>query len=387
MTSFSRISLDEIKLDCRYYTGYKPCHRFDGCPNCPHYEARGEQILIIKLGAMGDVLRTKAILPALKRQNPKSWIVWLTNPGSESLVHDPMVNEVHALSVAGIEALKGREFSKIYCLDKDKEALSLSASLNGKKRYGFAPTPYNTVTVWNEASMYALRLGLSDELKFFENEKNAMEIVAEMCELPYAGEVYNLMIPEKACINAQKKWDAMGIPPGYPVVGLNTGCGPVFETKAWTKEGFSELVQLLNQAGIPAVLLGGPRERALHQELLQENLKMVGTLLFDSGNDNSLEDFFGLVDQCKLVVTADSLALHIAIALRKKVVTFFGPTCHQEVELFGLGEKFVTDFKCSPCYLKKCPHDISCMMALKAPTIFNLVKSVLGDEITPSTKQ
>lgn len=58
----------------------------------------------------------------------------------------------------------------------------------------------------------------------------------------------------------------------------------------------------------------------------------------------------GLIHQCHLIVTGDTLALHLAIALKKLVVTFFGSTCHQEIDLYGRGQKLIADVHCVPCY-------------------------------------
>lgn len=382
MTSFANIALAEIQFDCRHYSGYKPCHRHDGCPGCPHYAPRGEQILIIKLGAMGDVLRTKALLGPLKREHPTSWVVWLTDPGSEPLVRDPRVDEIRAFTPAGIGALEGRRFSRLLCLDKDPHAVALSRRLTAERRQGFAPTEYNSVTVWNEASLYALRLGLSDPLKFHQNEKTVPQIVCEMAELPYNGEEYGLEVSEAGRREAASiRGRIFGEPDAFRgrTIGLNTGCGPVFATKGWTVERMGELLAMLERRpDWRLVLLGGPRERRLHAELMSRAGRLAGRQVFDSGNDNSLEGFFGLVESLDAVLSADSLAMHVAIALRRPVIAWFGPTCHQEVDLYGRGEKIVTDFPCSPCYLKSCPKPVFCMDAMRAETVFAALERVLG---------
>lgn len=375
--TFATIGLDEIKLDCRHYTGYRPCGKRDGCPGCPHYAPRGEQILIIKLGAMGDVLRTKSILPGIKRRHPLSWIVWLTDPGSEPLVRDPLVDEIRAFTPAGIAALEGRHFARLACLDKDPHALAISARLTADLRQGFAPTPYNTVSVWNEGAMDALRLGLSDEFKFRLNRKTAPHIVHDMLGLEFRNDRFRLHVPEAARREARAILDRSEVPPDRPVIGLNTGCGPAFATKGWTVEGMVELIRLLADGSVSIVLLGGPREAPIHRELLSACSDQAGTELFDSGNLNPLETFFALVEACTLLVTSDSLAMHVATALDRGVVAFFGPTCEQEVDLHGLGEKIVTDFACSPCYLKTCDKSPTCMQALRGETVAAAVRRVL----------
>jgi heptosyltransferase-2 len=59
----------------------------------------------------------------------------------------------------------------------------------------------------------------------------------------------------------------------------------------------------------------------------------------DAGTDHALLDFAARVERCRLLVTSDSLALHMAVALGRRIVVFFAPTSAAEIELYGLGEK------------------------------------------------
>ncbi len=61
--------------DCRYFLGHKPCRFRCVCDGCVHYSPFGKRILIIKLAALGDVLRT------LRAIDPDCHITWLTEPG------------------------------------------------------------------------------------------------------------------------------------------------------------------------------------------------------------------------------------------------------------------------------------------------------------------
>ena len=71
-----------FRSDCRFFTGRSPCvfHKKEGmaCHNCPHYSPVGKQILIVKLGAAGDVIRTTPILRKLKEIHPDAVITWVT---------------------------------------------------------------------------------------------------------------------------------------------------------------------------------------------------------------------------------------------------------------------------------------------------------------------
>ena len=46
-----------------------------------------------------------------------------------------------------------------------------------------------------------------------------------------------------------------------------------------------------------------------------------------------------MIDACDLLVTSDSMALHMAIARGVRIVAFFAPTSAAEIELYGLGQK------------------------------------------------
>ena len=54
-----------VRIDCRLFRGDIPCSPGAICENCPDYEPMGKKILILKLGAIGDVLRTTPVLPEL----------------------------------------------------------------------------------------------------------------------------------------------------------------------------------------------------------------------------------------------------------------------------------------------------------------------------------
>ena len=119
-----------------------------------------------------------------------------------------------------------------------------------------------------------------------------------------------------------------------------------------------------HNAGI--LLLGSEPERARNEAIRQG----IGPAAVDTGANNSLHDFAGLIGQCDLVVTSDTLGMHLAIGLKRRVVALFGSTCHQEIDLFGRGVKVVTDFECSPCYLQTCPLKVTCMDDLSAVRVY-----------------
>ena len=77
-------------FDCRHFLGDRPCsfHKKEGvrCADCAYHDPVTTRILIVKLGAMGDVLRTTSIQPALVKQYERPHITWITAPASVDLL-------------------------------------------------------------------------------------------------------------------------------------------------------------------------------------------------------------------------------------------------------------------------------------------------------------
>jgi ADP-heptose:LPS heptosyltransferase len=74
-----------------------------------------------------------------------------------------------------------------------------------------------------------------------------------------------------------------------------------------------------------------------------------------------LQDYIVWVQSCRVLVTCESLGMHVALALRKRVVVLFGSTSWAEIELYGRGIKLVAQARCAPCYKARCPQPFYCM--------------------------
>src|SRR5579871_6745596 len=96
-----------INSDCRHFRGDIPCkpHKDHGvhCDGCDYYAPVSENILIIKLGAAGDVLRTTPLLTPLKKEHPNARIWWLTL--SPELVPASLVDRILKWNPESIELL------------------------------------------------------------------------------------------------------------------------------------------------------------------------------------------------------------------------------------------------------------------------------------------
>jgi heptosyltransferase-2 len=168
---------------------------------------------------------------------------------------------------------------------------------------------------------------------------------------------------------------ALGIDFNRPIVGLNTGAGGRWPLKQWREEGYVELVaRIARDHDAQFVLLGGPGERDRN-----ERLKAASTVkLLDPGCDNTVRHFGALVKHCDVVVTGDTLAMHLALALERRTVVLFGPTSAAEIELYDLGEKVVPDMQCLSCYKTSCDFVPNCMDLISTDMVEQAVRRQLA---------
>jgi len=350
-----------LKLDCRHYRGDRPCAAGvqGACPaRCSRHEPMGHRVLVIKLGALGDVIRTAALLPGLKERWPVSHITWVTRPaGVRMLAGHPLIDRLLPFDADTLCHLEYERFDLCLSLDKEPGPTALAMRVDARERRGIGLSPHGTTYPLNaECAAYFL-LGLDDDAKFRGNTKGYPQLLYEAVGLPWRGQRYTLHPGAAARRRAAAAWAALGVRGDEVVIGLNTGAGSVFANKTWPPERFVELARALRTRHPWRVaLLGGPDER-------ERNRRIAGACpgVLDTGTDHDEATFTALVGRCNVLVTGDTMALHVGVAQAVPCVVLFGPTCHQEIELYGHGTKLVTQLGCAPCYRRQCERSPTCM--------------------------
>jgi heptosyltransferase-2 len=338
----------------------------------------GFRILIIKLGAMGDVLRTTPILGALKKKYHPCHITWLVEEGSvELLKHNPNIDKILPFRPDSVLRLQVERYDLLINLEKIDSAIALAELVAAPVKLGFGMTSQGTLRTLNPESQYALRLGIDDGLKFFDNKKSYPQIIFEALKLPYNGEEYSLYLDSKDKNFAVALLANHGLDEKKTIVGIAPGAGHVFANKAWPASSYIELIdRLLDSRDVHVLLLGGEREKDANQ-IIRDGLR---NRIKDIGCDYSLNAYMGIVDQCDLLICGDTLPMHIGIALKKQVLAIFGPTCHQEIDLFGRGEKIFTSKKCAPCYKSKCDIPDNCMEQISVDEVYEKAEKLITEK-------
>ena len=363
-----------IKADCLYFRGDKPCKFKIICDGCPHYTAFPQKILIIKCRAQGDVLRTTALLHGLKRKYPESHISWLVDEESfELLDNNPIIDKVLPYRMENLVPLAVEEFDVLISLDKESLSTSVATLVKCPHKFGFGMNTLGNLIPFNTEAEYAYQLGIDDDLKFKQNTMTYQEIVAKTAEIEYKRDPYVFQFSDHHKKRARDFFKKHKISEDTLAIGLNTGAGVKFETKQWPAENYLKLVDnLVENIESNIFLLGGKRETELNR-FIEKNSKHK---VYNTGNDNSLLEFAGFLSRMDIVVSSDTLGMHLAIAQDKKVVALFGSTCPQEIDLYDRGVKLYAGVDCSPCYKQTC-DDMKCMEEIIPEQVFEEIKKLI----------
>jgi heptosyltransferase-2 len=312
-------------------------------------------VLIQKTAALGDVLRTTSILPGLAATVPGARITWLTAPGAVDLVRThPLVHAVETVDVrdrADVERAAARlartEWTRVISLDDEEPLCALAsrlrtaqlsgAFLDARGRRAYTPD----VAPWFDMGLLSVHGKAEADRRKVQNTKSHPQIYAEMLGIPMGRPRLELTAEARDFGRGFARRHALA--QRRPVIGLNTGAGGRWTSKQLPVERTVELARYLAErlpAGTTFVVLGGDSEAERNARILDGLARAgLGARAVDAGTANPLLDFAAIVGQCDLLITSDSLALHLAVALDVPLVAFFAPTSAAEIELYGLGRK------------------------------------------------
>jgi len=314
------------------------------------------KILIIKLGysetldreigkvpSLGDVLRTTPILWALKEKFADSHISWLVSPHAEPLLQgNPLIDRLLVWDEFVPFQLMREKIDVLINLEKIPGVCALADMVDAWMKYGFR---FDSFT--GQYHAYEKGLTFIDYLYKKDNVKGSADywqkVLIEMLGVPWA---------QQECI--------IGYKPNTEVIydiGLNYQVGTKWPSKAMSVEKWNTLESML--------------QKSKYTVSWQQGLK-------------DLYEYMDWINSCNLLITNDSLGLHIALALGKKTVALFGSTDCGEVYLYNRCIVVRPDTKCEliPCYASRCLNDMNCMEGINLDQVVKNVNNLLQMDIT-----
>lgn len=279
-----------------------------------------ENILIIKTGAAGDVVRTTSLLNVLEGN-----IYWVTSAHCKPLLPEDIPNLVSLTLEEAFHSLKSITFDLVISLEEEEDCAKLASEIKtndlaGVYMSGDKVNYTDNSSYWFDMSRIS-KFGLekADHLKAL-NTLSYQECIFQIAGRKFSGEPYRIYADKS--ITAQGK-----------LIGIEKRTGDRWPDKQWW--GYDELIKRLETEGLPVKVFE-------HRTNIRDYLRDIAV--------------------CSHVVSGDSLAMHIALAYQKNCTAIFNCTSPQEIYDYGLLKKAVSpllnDYFYASTYDKKAIESI-----------------------------
>ncbi len=340
-----------------------------------------KRILIIQTAFLGDVVLTIPLIMAVKKAFPDSYLSVMVIPAvKEILENNPAINEIIVFDKKGqdqsgsafwqlVRKIKAHNFNVVLLPHRSFKSVWLCFLARIPKRIGFTTSegsflltdrvPYKKARNVHEIDR---NLDLLEPLGV-KDKKSTIFIDPGPDAVKYALELFN---------DYEIKASSL-------VIGINPGS--VWPTKRYATEKYAALAdRLIKELKATVIIIGSPADAPVADKMAHE---MHETAINLAGRSSILQ-MAAIMKRFNLLVSNDSGAMHIAVALGVPVVAIFGPTT-QDLGFYPYSIKDIVvekDLPCRPCGKHgglQCPKkNFLCMKLITITDVFNAVKRRLS---------
>ena len=319
-----------------------------------------QKILILRFSSIGDIVLTTPVARCIKQQIKDCEVHYATKPQFKILLEsNPYVDKIHCLDASLndlVKKLKEEKFDFIVDLHNNLRTRIIKAKLWNVQSSAFPKIN------WQKWLMVNFKINKLPNVHIVDRYFMATRPLGIINDnegldyfIPVKDEVENNWLPEEY----RKEYYAFVI-------------GAQFATKKLTKE---KIISKCDQINKPIVLIGGPEDAKLGEEIerffarteisepFEKKLKEMNkkTIVFNGCGKFNINQSADLLRNAKEVHTHDTGMMHIAAALKKNIVSYWGNTIPE----FGM-YPYKTNFSiienkelsCRPCSkigFKECP--------------------------------
>ncbi|NHA04452.1 glycosyltransferase family 9 protein [Mucilaginibacter sp. HC2] len=338
------------------------------------------RILIVKIGAIGDVIMTLPILTEIKRQHPDSHITWVCGEIVKPILSSiPSINEV--ISINESKLFSGSKLKAIKELAVIQNKLAFKKydfliNYHPDRRYKLISAlvrSTNKLFLTRNDDRPALIPGRSrpfEHVRLFLQSDNSFNGYIQFPE----DRIDKLKLPDVIANELKADQRRVIIAPGGAKNALYEQ-----ELRRWPVENYVKLTEILLKNNYQVILSGGPSDTWVVEHFKHLDIvNLVGKLL--------LVEVIALMRNAEFVVTHDSGPYHLAVfANSPHVIALFGPTNPHE---FSYGKNFNkvkmvwsgSGLLCSPCYYGKyfstqCQSNI-CMQLIDPTSVIEIISNI-----------
>jgi len=352
-----------------------------------------QKILVLRLGAVGDVIRTLPAVKALKEHRPSSSITWIVEEPSRALLESqPEVDNVILFPrrrwTRGMKSLHGvwgaigemREFAKDLRGRKFDVALDFHGILKSGVLSYFSGSPqrigYDRRSTKEGNFLFSnvkVKLPREKICRFERNRLLLKGIGLELRDLKYS-----LHIPpeDREYVTSFFKTSPTSIhrPIHRPLIAIHPGTSRKASFKRWMPDQYARLSDHLIQELNATVLFTWGTEELEWVEGIRSQMKEPSLL---APKTESLTQLGEVYRNCDLYIGGDTGPMHIASLMGIPAVVIYGPTDPVENEPIGSHIKVRKEVGCNPCHEYSCKK-LDCIKAISAEEVVNATKEILG---------
>ena len=337
-----------------------------------------ENILVVKLSAIGDVIHALPVSYAIKEQYPNAHLTWVVEQAAYAILADnPCIDELILFEKAKFRSIGGflREIgpfrrrlrTRRYDASLDLQGLFKSAAI-----------------AWNAGAK--LRIGtanmregahlVSRPVRGAHAEGHIVERYLDVARALgcRVGEVrFPVSVSDRDRMAADTLLAREGVQEGRPFVAFAVGAN--WPNKRWPVEHFAALADRLYHAHYVPVLVGGGRlDATLAEDILRASeippVNLVGR--------TNLKQLAHVFTRAALVLGGDTGPVHLAAGLRVPTVMLMGPTDANRNGPYGqLQNAIEVDRPCRGCWKRACPKGLDCLAAISVDAVAAKIGAVL----------
>lgn len=330
-----------------------------------------KKILIVNVNWVGDVIFSTPFIRAVREAYPESHIACLLHPRcAEVLEGNPRLNELiiydeefRHRSLFGklklVSHLKTKRFDIAFILHRSFTKALITALAGIRERVGYATKGRGFVLtkIVEEPS------DQPHKVEYFLN-------IARSFGITPGDRSYEFFIKDSDRTFIKGYLSKNNIDDKDLLVVICPGGN--WNPKRWPKENFARLSDMLiERYGAKIVISGAAKDANLADEI-KGMMRTSSPAIIVSCGKTTLKGLGALLERANLVIANDTGPMHIAVAMKTKVIALFGPTSPEITGPYGMGRYRVVSRNdaCEiPCYDFSC-RDNSCMTAISVEDVF-----------------
>lgn len=335
-------------------------------------------ILIVKLSAIGDVIHALPVAHALKNAFPKAQITWAVEKPALDLVTDhPYIDEVVLFDKTRCRTLPGLiSYLPDFVQRLKQKNFDLALDLQGLFKSG----------------IITLLSGAPKKLVYCNAREFSDWVSKKVCGPNQNGHIIDQYLDVVRSLGAPKETIDFGIRineqqikavrqilknagwEGQPYVVLIPGAN--WPNKRWPPLYFAVLADRLNKQGLAPVLIGGPADLPLAQQILAR----AETRLMNLIGKTSLKQLAWVIKNAQVAVGGDTGPMHLSVAVNTPTLALIGPTDTHRNGPYGKAHKsLITSRDCTGCWQRDCQKKLDCLDAISVDEVYQSILELFKD--------